>query len=142
MESELLRDYSDIIAMTLHQYLNYNVIDFQKFLFRKLQISTPFLTGNLLSAVKDSFINKYPKHKERFKLFGKKKQMEWSYMTFYQVEVGISGPRNTGIDEPVSVLKFDNKYILWDGYHRALHKIHRGIKTTDCYILEFPTLSP
>jgi hypothetical protein len=108
--------YFPIITFTKHHIPKYEVIDFVKFIFFHLEINNTFLPESRIISIRN--LLKIKSINERHIPFTK--------LHYYQTEVGIEGPKHTPIDEPVNIFLIEGKYILWNGYHRALMKIFEG----------------
>jgi hypothetical protein len=128
-------EYSDIITMTAYRNPNYQVIDFQKFLERKLSVVQNFISADIIKSLRDKIIAEYNNDKSCFNEFGTLSEISFKDLHYYQNEVGISGPKHNNIDEPVAILNVDNESILWNGYHRAFLKIANNNTTIKGYIL-------
>ena len=128
-------EYSDIITMTTYRSPNYRVIDFQKFLERKLFLEPNFISIDRIKFLRDKIIATYNNDKSCFSDFGTLSEISFKDLHYYQNQVGISGPKHSSIDEPVAILSVDNEFILWNGYHRTFLKIVNNNKTIIGYIL-------
>jgi hypothetical protein len=118
--------YSEIITFTKHQIPKYEVIDFMKFIFFHLEINNAFLPESKIGSIREFLINRRLNEKVIFTVSGIIEDIPFTKLHYYQKEVGIEGPKHTLIDEPVYIFMFEGKYILWNGYHRALLKIFEG----------------
>ncbi len=136
MKSFIRTEYSDIITMTVNRIPeNYEVIDFRKFLERKLSNVHNFISANIVESIRFKIIAKFNNDKFCFNDFGTLSVISFENLHYYQNEVGISGPKHNNIDEPVAILKIDNKCILWNGYHRSFLKIVNNYTTIKGYVL-------
>ena len=114
---------------------NYEVIDFEKFLLLKLSLTDVFIDLDI-KKLRDKLKSKYSNDDKCFSDFGTLQDFEFNNLLYYQKEIGINGPKNNQLDEPVSILKFGNNNILWNGYHRALSKITSGDKFIQGYLID------
>jgi hypothetical protein len=123
---QIKNKYSPIITFTKHQIPKYEVIDFMKFIFFHLEINNAFLPESRIVSIRELLKNKNINDKEVFVVSGIMEDIPFTKLHYYQTEVGIEGPKHTPIDHPVNIFLFEGKYILWNGYHRALMKIFEG----------------
>jgi hypothetical protein len=118
--------YSPIVAFTKHQIPRYEVIDFMKFIFLHLEINNAFLPESRIVLIRELLKYKSINEREIFAVTGIIEDIPFTKLHYYQREVGIEGPKHTLIDESVNIFLIEGKYILWNGYHRALMKIFEG----------------
>ena len=129
-------EYSDIITMTVNRIPdNYKVIDFRKFLERKLSIAHNFISADIIESLRAKLIAKFNNDKSCFNDFGTLSEISFEDLHYYQNEVGIIGPKHSKSDEPVAILHVGNECILWNGYHRTFLKIVNNDTTIKGYIL-------
>jgi hypothetical protein len=127
--------YSPIITFTKHQIPRYEVIDFMKFIFFHLEINNAFLPESKIVSIKELLKNKCINEREIFTVTSIIEDIPFTKLNYYQREVGIEGPKHTLIDEPVNIFMFEGKYILWNGYHRAIMKIFEGQLSIKGYVV-------
>ena len=126
MKIILSEQFGDLISQNTatkpNGILTYDVIDFKRL------ISLLFPNHNLTISIdtlklRKELISKYKDDKFCFSENGSLKQYHITNLLYYQTDTGLEGPKYHDINEPVSILKYKNQLILWEGYHRALMKI-------------------
>jgi hypothetical protein len=130
--------YSNLIKSFLHTDKNgneYKELDFEQF----LKIKYPRLSlfkSNYKNPLKEKHKDLTRQQEENiFKKEGVLRNVSIKEMRFYQKPVGIEGPKNTSIKQPVLIIKHNKELILYNGYHRALHFISKGHKRIKGYVL-------
>jgi hypothetical protein len=139
MREILEEHFSDLISQKEitkpHGIVSYNVINFQKV------ITKLFPDFNLTISIENfdirkKLINKYKNDKDCFKEYGTSKEYSVTSLLYYQTDTGIEGPKYHDINDPVSIVKYGELLILWEGYHRVLRKIVTGHLRVSGYELE------
>lgn len=130
-----LESYSDIIKFTKHQFHNYPVIEFDKFIAIKLGLFDRYITIDLVTKYRKHIYDVYNNTHECFLKFGTSSIINIKNLKFYQIEVGIDGPRHNDISSPVSVVSINDDLILLDGYHRLFKLILNEKSVVKCNIL-------
>ena len=125
----------DIIKLTNYQFPNYKVIEFDKFIAIKFGLLDRFVTLDLVIKYRKQLNDIYNNTRECFWKFGFLSKVNIRDLKFFQIEVGIEGPRHTENLFPVSVLSIKGDLILYDGYHRLLNQILSEETEIKCYIL-------
>jgi hypothetical protein len=132
--NRLKREYPDLIRWS-RSYNPYEVIDFQKFIERFLQIPDAFYEVTLPIAVRqrmrDLGLSEHDSFTEKGQIF----DINFLDMVYYQPEVGINGPWHSQLDDPVHLVQFEGKTILWNGYHRSLANMLNGRTSAQGYML-------
>ena len=151
---ELIREYNDIISINPN-YTQVSIIDdiptktkviqreidFEKFLERKFPEKNLFISLSEWEIIKHKFECEYEplRGEEEKNLFEKKgvlKEVSFIELNYYQRPVRIEGLCHTKIDEPVLIIKYNEKLILKNGYHRSLIKIYQDQEKINGYILD------
>ena len=136
MKDFLKEEYSTIIQTTDNRSPeNYEVIDFKKFLAKQFSSVNEFINIDVVKNIRSRIIAKYNNDKSCFSDFGKLEEVFFSELHYYQNEIGITGPKFSNIEDPVAIIKIDNQYILWNGYHRTLFKIAKKRISINGYVL-------
>jgi hypothetical protein len=132
----VLTEYLDIITVTANRIPNnYEVIDFQKFIARKLPSANNFISKETVKSLRDKIIAIYNNDNSCFNEFGTLSKISFDELLYYQIEVGISGPKHNNIEEPVAILNIGKEFILWNGYHRSFLKIVENETVICGYVL-------
>jgi hypothetical protein len=128
MREQIQANYPDIISKTLnHSPENYEVIDFEMYLQRKLALSKTFIDLNFKRRQSENLF---------FGEYGKYCQFLIKDLFFYQRKVGINGPQHTNIDDPVNIILLeDGKPLLLNGYHRCLFEIEKNQDYVTAYVV-------
>ena len=133
---KLMKDYSDIIQSTVNMYPeNYKVICFDKYLDKIFPNLNAFIKADSVGEIRNILNQKYGNDKICIKENGSLQTLKPEELKYYQPTVGISGPKHTKIDEPVYVVNYDSKLILYNGYHRTLIHLLNNRLTIDAYVL-------
>ena len=139
ISTKIKKDYPDLIGtMTLAVpggLDTFEIIQFKPFLNNLFPKHDNFISDDLLADMKEKLSNKYGYDKSCFKSFGNLETIAFDKLKYYQLKVGINGPRHTELNEPVSVIQYKDFLILENGYHRTLKKIIQGEKLIQAYIL-------
>lgn len=130
-----LESYSDIIKLTKYQSPNYLVIEFDKFIAKKLGLFDRYITIDLVTKCRKHLFDVYNNTHECFLQFGTTNIINIKDLKFYQIEVGIDGPCHNDISSPVSVISINDDLILLDGYHRLFKLILNEKLVVKCNIL-------
>ena len=136
MKDFLKEEYSTIIQTTINRSPeNYEVIDFKKFLAKEFSSVNEFINIDVVKNIRSRIMVKYNNDKSCFSDFGILKEISFSELHYYQNEIGITGPKFSDINDPVAIINIDNKYILWNGYHRTLLKMAKKEPSINGYVL-------
>jgi len=134
--SDVYKNYSDIIFEAPNRYPPQQVIKFEEYLKRTFPDSNLFIQNFVDTAdIRSSLENKYGDHINCFKIYGRHVEVSFDKLKYYQPDVGISGPRNNEIDEPVHVVNYNGADILFNGYHRTLYHLIHGHLTINAFHL-------
>jgi hypothetical protein len=121
--------------MAQNGYEIYETIRLDSYLERLLPGQSRFISPDSYSELKKEICDKYGEDRNCFKTNGSLEDIAMSDLKFYQAEVGIYGPRHTDPDEPVSVLRYENMLLLYNGYHRTFIKMLNNETSLKGYIL-------
>ncbi len=126
MKEFFKENFSDMISQksitTPEGIVSYDAINFQKLITRLF--SDFDLTISIdRSNISKKLIDKYKSEKSCFKEHGSLKEYSLTNLLYYQTDTGLEGPKYHDVNEPVSILKYMDLLILWEGYHRTLIKI-------------------
>jgi len=130
----LKKEYSELIKMTTFRDPNYEVIEFGAFVRRFLNDPDAF-SEQIFVAVKQQFTELKWNEKTCFREYGQLSDVPYRFLHYYQPEVGINGPWHTSLEEPVNMVRFDGKTILWNGYHRSLVRMLTGYESATGYLV-------
>jgi hypothetical protein len=130
-----LEKYSDIIAMTKFRDPNYPEIQFDKYLERIMPGQNKFITDFDSNKIKNYISKTFGNETTYFQTNGELVEVTFQNLYYYQKTVGINGPKNNDINEPVFVLNIDDMEILFNGYHRTFLHLLNGKKMTKAYRL-------
>ena len=134
---QIKKEHADIIFLSPatvimvdgeYQTTRYDLIDTEKFLSRKYPNKELFN--------KNLFIEISSIYKSRFIKEGKEGTFKITDLIYGQESIGIHGPEDSGISNPLFVVKWKNNYILHNGYHRWLYLIYSGKKEVKCLVLD------
>jgi len=132
----LKTEYPHLISWT--RYMdpkNYEVIDFEKFIQLFFSIDKQLISEGIISEIRNILISTYGNDQDCIVEKGILSEIEIESVTFYQKQIGIMGPKNTDINEPVKLVRYGNLNILYNGYHRFLYKVLSG-ENIYAYVLE------
>ena len=139
MKEYFKKNFSDLISQNSitkpEGIVSYDVINFQKLITRLFQGFDLKISINR-SSISKKLIDKYESDKSCFKEYGLLKEYYLTELSFYQTDTGLEGPKFHKINEPVSILKYMNRLILWEGYHRTLSTIYLNNIKINGYELE------
>jgi hypothetical protein len=135
--SKIKEKYFDIIEKTLYMTPeNYEVICFDKYINTLFPKSDAFISSeqivNIRYLLKQIFGNDTKCLYEN----GRLEKVRFDELKYYQLTVGIEGPKHTRIEEPVHVINHNDQLILLNGYHRAFHKLINNCTEIDAYVLK------
>jgi hypothetical protein len=132
----LKKDYPDIIGSTEFKYPeNYEIIHFDKFIDRIFPNLNAFISSEIIGEIQGILKRKYGNLDNCIKDNGNLTYVKFEELKYYQPTVGINGPKYHQIDDPVYVIKYDDKTILFNGYHRALIHLLNNQVTINAYLL-------
>ena len=133
---KLKAEYSDIIHSTVNMYPeNYEVICFDKYLDKIFPNLNAFISAEIIGEIRNILKQKYGNDNICIKENGILQTVKVDNLKYYQPTIGISGPKHTQIDEPVYVINYDSKSILFNGYHRTLIHLQNNQSTINAYVL-------
>ena len=114
-------NYADIIVLKN----GYEQIKFESFFSRYFDKTIKLIDNRIIAEkIKDKYPNECDDiHKTYFLKYGEEGSILISDLIFYQEYIGINGSRFHDIADPVFVIKYEGKLILWEGYHRILQKM-------------------
>jgi hypothetical protein len=135
IENVLKEKYADLVSMTKLRQPNYPVIDFEGLLAEYGKDTRRFLAVETVIAIRQQLKESQLEDRTLFAKRGRLIEVPIGTLRYYQKEVGITGPKHTHPDEPVSIIEWNNEMILWDGYHRTLVKMVLGRDTINGYVL-------
>lgn len=146
IKTKLKTDYPDLIGtMTLvvpGRFDTFDIIQFKPLINKLFPNQDKFISEDLLAEMKkkltDEYGDEYGNYKTSFKSFGILENIPIDKLKYYQLKVGINGPRHSDINEPLSIVKYKDLFVLENGYHRILKKIMQGDKFIQVYTLTIP----
>lgn len=123
MVVSVLKDYSDIIYQTQYRLENYQVIHFDKFLSRYFSKQFCFIEAEIIEQLRNKLKGTFGNDRKCFIDYGSLQKINFTDLQYYQIDVGIDGPKFSDVNDPISILQIGKTYILYDGYHRAFKSI-------------------
>jgi hypothetical protein len=139
LQAHLKALYPSIIRKTIYRTPeNYDIIEFEQFLDQHYHRKDLFIPPQEIAPVRALLIATFGNERSCFPELGVLQQVAFTSMHYYQAEIGINGPRHSGIDEPVCILQVNQRHILWNGYHRALSKMARNYFHIQGFVLALP----
>jgi hypothetical protein len=125
--SDIYKKYSDIIFIAPSRDPTQLVINVEEYLKRVFPNENLFIQNFVgLADIRSSLKNKYTDDTNCFKKHGREVDANIDKLKYYQPDVGICGPVNNEIDEPVHIINYKGVDILFDGYHRTFYHLVRG----------------
>jgi len=132
----LKTEYPDLISWTRYmEPKNYEVIDFEKFIQLFFNTNKQLINVGIISEIRNRLISTYGDDQDCIVEKGMLSEIEIESVMFYQKQIGIKGPKNSDINEPVKLVRYGSLNILYNGYHRFLYKI-LSRETIYAYVLE------
>lgn len=127
MDTELYfkTNFPDLVYIKTCRYPQYEIVDFKKWIVN-------LFPNNILDRVEIGLFRFTIKTKYNNTLDFDKviiQSFNFDKLYYYQDDIGITGPKHSDIDTPVNIILHNNKYILYNGYHRASVKIIAGEKS-------------
>lgn len=129
-------EYADIVYLTQNRFPDYYEIHFDMYLTRKLNDTGLFISNLDTNKIFYKLKELYGNYRDCFKEYGELVDVDLRQLKYYQKGVGIDGPKNTKLDEPVFILKIDSQDILFNGYHRTLCFMEENTWIVKAYKLE------
>ena len=134
--TDIYKNYSDIIFEAPSRFPRQQVINLEEYLKRTFPDSDLFIQNFAdMVYIRNSLKNRYGDETNCFKKYGRQVDFAFDKLKYYQPDVGISGPRNNEINEPVHVVNYKGTDILVNGYHRTLYHLLCGNLTIKVYHL-------
>jgi hypothetical protein len=142
-ETEVLKQnhpdliHGTVIAGPQHDEI-YEVIKFDKFLerlFPNLDLFLPSNDKDISREIRTSLESKYGNSNKCIMEKGALKRVKVNELKYFQSKVGINGPKNSNINEPVYVINKSNSLLLFNGYHRTLFHMINKCVTIEAYVL-------
>lgn len=132
-----LKDYCDFIYETQYRMPdNYQVIQFDKFLSHYFSKQFYFMEATIIEQLRNKLKATFGTDRKCFIDYGSLMKINFTKLQYYQSEVGIDGPKFSGVNDPVSILQIGSANILYDGYHRAFKSILKQETSIQAYVLE------
>ena len=133
--TELKQYHSDIIFTAPNRIPKQDVIYLEKYLNRIHPDKDLFIQNIDLNDIRNSLKNKYGNDTICFKDYGELLDVRLDNLRYYQPDVGINGPFNNSVLDPVYVINVLGINILFNGYHRTFYFMTQGSQTIKAYCL-------